>query len=526
MFQSHSKFRKAQSGTILRKGHGRMDSGGKDHTNPPVAGLCGEGAGGDGHDAATEKASWLGRLRLLVALDCLLVEGSVGKAAQRMGLSAPAMSRMLTQARALFDDPLFMRSGRGLVPTPKAEALRERLRALAAEAEALVEGDVAQQPSADRSAFESWHREPIVNAPPLSMRPSILLDDEPSPEAVARQLARVRGEADPRKRLATYIAIVGRKAGSSRPLTAAEAEDAFTAILQGGADPAQVGGLLRLLSYRGETAAELAGMATAARNSFNQTRAKGGAELDWPAYLSPLSPRAPWFLQAAKLVAQAGHRVLVHGGSGGGRAGGKLDLAAEMLGIPVCPSIPGATAAVAERNIAYLPLASFSPKLHGLLALYPLFESRSSANVAVHLLDPLGAKASFLGVAQPAYRDIHRDTALLLGARDLSIIGSSRDVAEWQPYRPTTIFRLAQGESFDLSLRSLPEPRAQTRVGLTSAEYWRAVWTGAAQDPRAARIVTATAALALMTVCGAGQEAFEPWHARAETLWHNRPRQP
>lgn len=43
-----------------------------------------------------DASSPLGRLRLLIALDCLLVEGSVGKAAVRMGLSAPAMSRILS----------------------------------------------------------------------------------------------------------------------------------------------------------------------------------------------------------------------------------------------------------------------------------------------------------------------------------------------------------------------------------------------------------------------------------------------
>jgi anthranilate phosphoribosyltransferase len=480
-------------------------------------------AGGSVPDAAAGKAPWLGRLRLLVALDCLLVEGSVGRAAERMGLSAPAMSRILSQVRTLFDDPLFVRSGHRLVPTPRAEALRERLRALATEAEALLDDHPRPPAEADSAALESWQKLPIVKAPPLSMRPSILLDDEPSPDAVARQLAKVREENDPRKRLAKYIAIIGRKAGSSRPLTTDEAQDAFTVVLERQADPAQVGGLLRLLSYRGETAAELAGIVLAARSSFHQQPAKGAADLDWPAYLSPLSPRAPWFLQAARLVAMAGHRVLVHGSLGSGSAGGKLELAAEMLGIPVCASISAATAALrGGGNIAYLPLASFGPKLQGMLALYPLFESRSSANAAVHLLDPLGARASFLGVAQPAYRDLHRDAAVVLGGKDLSVIGNSRDVAEWQPYRPATVFRLVGGQSLDLSLRSLPEPKAEPRIGLTSAEYWRAVWSGAAQDPRAVRVVTATTALALMTVEGAGQDTFEKWHAKAEDLWSRR----
>ena len=80
-------------------------------------------------------------MNLLVTLDALLSEGSVVGAAQRLNLSAPAMSRQLARIRHLLSDPVLVRAGRGLVPTPRAEGLRERLRGLVAEAEALVRGD-------------------------------------------------------------------------------------------------------------------------------------------------------------------------------------------------------------------------------------------------------------------------------------------------------------------------------------------------------------------------------------------------
>lgn len=80
-------------------------------------------------------------MNLLVTLDALLSEGSVVGAAQRLNLSAPAMSRQLARIRHLLGDPVLVRAGRGLVPTPRAEALRERLHGLVAEAEALVRGD-------------------------------------------------------------------------------------------------------------------------------------------------------------------------------------------------------------------------------------------------------------------------------------------------------------------------------------------------------------------------------------------------
>jgi DNA-binding transcriptional LysR family regulator len=69
-------------------------------------------------------------LNLLPALDALLTEGSVTGAARRLGLSSSAMSRTLTRLRSATRDPLLVRAGRGLVPTPYAAELRERVHAL------------------------------------------------------------------------------------------------------------------------------------------------------------------------------------------------------------------------------------------------------------------------------------------------------------------------------------------------------------------------------------------------------------
>lgn len=64
-------------------------------------------------------------LNLLIALEALLDEGSVAKAAKRLQLSPSAMSRTLARLREATGDPLLVRAGRGLVPTPRANKLRE-----------------------------------------------------------------------------------------------------------------------------------------------------------------------------------------------------------------------------------------------------------------------------------------------------------------------------------------------------------------------------------------------------------------
>ncbi|MDQ8952879.1 LysR family transcriptional regulator [Acinetobacter rudis] len=92
-------------------------------------------------------------LNLLVALDALLAEGSVTGAAQRLNLSVPAMSRTLNRLRILFDDPLFVRAGRGLVTTPYAEQLREPTRLCLQQAEQLLQKTKVLQPFTLRRVF-------------------------------------------------------------------------------------------------------------------------------------------------------------------------------------------------------------------------------------------------------------------------------------------------------------------------------------------------------------------------------------
>ncbi|NUT74899.1 LysR family transcriptional regulator [Pseudomonas sp. C1C7] len=78
-------------------------------------------------------------LNLLKALDALLDECSVTRAAERLALTQPAVSGMLTRLRDSFDDPLFVRAQRGLVPTPRALELALPVKRVLAEIDALLQ---------------------------------------------------------------------------------------------------------------------------------------------------------------------------------------------------------------------------------------------------------------------------------------------------------------------------------------------------------------------------------------------------
>ena len=78
-------------------------------------------------------------LNLLKALDALLDERSVTRAADRLAITQPAVTGMLNRLRESFDDPLFVRAQRGIVPTLRAEQLAIPVKQLLADVEGMLQ---------------------------------------------------------------------------------------------------------------------------------------------------------------------------------------------------------------------------------------------------------------------------------------------------------------------------------------------------------------------------------------------------
>jgi len=93
-------------------------------------------------------------LNLLVTLDALIREGSVSRAADRVGLSQPAASHALRRLREVMGDPLLVRAGTRMELTPRAEALREPLAAALAQVEGLF-AEEAFDPATSRRRFHA-----------------------------------------------------------------------------------------------------------------------------------------------------------------------------------------------------------------------------------------------------------------------------------------------------------------------------------------------------------------------------------
>lgn len=92
-------------------------------------------------------------LASLAALDALLHEANVTRAARRVGLSTPAMSHALARLRARLGDPLLVRAGREMVLTPRALALRAAVREALGAAEQVFAPPPSFDPTATRRSF-------------------------------------------------------------------------------------------------------------------------------------------------------------------------------------------------------------------------------------------------------------------------------------------------------------------------------------------------------------------------------------
>ncbi len=92
-------------------------------------------------------------LNLLVALDALLTERHVSRAAVRIGLSQPAMSNALSRIRALFADDILVRTPHGMEPTPRALELADTVKAALRQIERTFEREAAFDPATAALVF-------------------------------------------------------------------------------------------------------------------------------------------------------------------------------------------------------------------------------------------------------------------------------------------------------------------------------------------------------------------------------------
>ena len=111
-------------------------------------------------------------LNLLIVFDAVFATGNISHAARQLALSQPAVSNALTRLREHFDDPLFVRAGRGVKPTTRSQQMIEPVR----EALRLIRQQFDGGGTLDLASYKRVFRIVIVDPLEPILMPPLLRD--------------------------------------------------------------------------------------------------------------------------------------------------------------------------------------------------------------------------------------------------------------------------------------------------------------------------------------------------------------
>lgn len=245
---------------------------------------------------------------------------------------------------------------------------------------------------------------------------------------------------------AEYVRILGKGPKMWRHLTFDEARVAMGMILAGDAAPLQVGAFLLLLRRTGETGEELAGMVAAARDKFLEPGVTAPIDLDWPSY-ADRHRQQPWFILAARVLADHGVKILMHGIEGYGDEYAPTRPGLTVFDILQAPTLSAATAALETENLVYVGLENFCPALQSLFELRPMLGVRTAVNTFGRDLNPFHAPNQLQGVFHPPYKPLHLDTVQHLGQQNSMIFKGGGGEVQRNPMKPVLVDALVAGEA-------------------------------------------------------------------------------
>jgi anthranilate phosphoribosyltransferase len=317
----------------------------------------------------------------------------------------------------------------------------------------------------------------------------------------------------PEHPFAQFVRILGKGKRGARNLTREEAREAMGMLLDEKVEESQLGAFLMLLRHKEESAEEMAGFAEAVRARL-QTPAIP-VDLDWPSYAGK-KRHLPWFLLAAKALANSGIRILLHGG--GPHTTGRLysEQLLEALDIPLCRNWASVEQALTEQHLAFIPLGDWMPQLQRMIDLRNILGLRSPIHSLTRILNPLDARCGLQSIFHPGYQAVHREASQLLSDNAIVIKGEGGEI-EINPDATSHLYGTANGENWD---EQWPALSAQRHVKPESLEpaHLAAFWRGDVEDAYGQLAVISTMALALRALGRSRGAAFDEakgcWDAR------------
>lgn len=317
----------------------------------------------------------------------------------------------------------------------------------------------------------------------------------------------------PEHPFAQFVRILGKGKRGARNLTREEAREAMGMLLDGAVEESQLGAFLMLLRHKEESAEEMAGFTEAVRARLHVPAI--AVDLDWPSYAGK-KRHLPWFLLAAKALANSGLRIVLHGG--GAHTAGRLysEQLLETLDIPLCRDWQQVEQALDQQHLAFIPLGDWMPPLQRMIDLRNTLGLRSPIHSLARILNPLNARCGLQSIFHPGYQAVHREASQLLGDTAVVIKGEGGEI-EINPDASSHLYGTANGVNWDEEWPALSALRHVKPASLMP-EHLVACWQGDANDDYGQLAIISTMALALR---GLGEPRDSAIH-RAEALWAAR----
>lgn len=287
---------------------------------------------------------------------------------------------------------------------------------------------------------------------------------------------------------------------ADRPLTRAEAEVAFTALFEGAATPAQMGGLLMALRTRGETVDEYAAAASVMRARCNKVRAPEGA-MDIVGTGGDGKGTLNISTATAFVVAGAGVVVAKHGNRNLSSKSGAADALTE-LGLNVMVGAEVVERCLTEAGIGFMMAPMHHPATRHVMPVRAELGTRTLFNILGPLTNPAGVKRQLTGAFSARLIRPMAETLLALGSEKAWLVHGGDGTDELSIAFPSQVAILEGGSVRDAVIApadaGLPTHPFEAILGGTPAQNataFRALLDGAAGAYRDAVLLNAAAAL-------------------------------
>jgi anthranilate phosphoribosyltransferase len=287
--------------------------------------------------------------------------------------------------------------------------------------------------------------------------------------------------------------------GRGERLSHAEAQAAFGVVMDGGATPAQIGGMLMAMRARGETVAELTGAVSAMRSRMAQVEIPRGA-IDVCGTGGDGAASLNISTAVAFVVAGCGVKVAKHGNRAlSSRTGGADVLAA--LGVNIEPALERLPSILAQAGCVFMFAPRHHPALRQAADVRVELGTRTLFNLTGPMANPAGVKHQLMGVYDPVWAKPVAETLFNLGTETAWVVfGNGLD--ELTLDGENLVVALKDGEiseftlnAGDAGLQSAPHAAIKGGDASENAAALRAMLDGKKGPYRDTILLNATAAL-------------------------------